>query len=170
MSLSQPHDLDFICIVHLDQVGPFFVDELFRRKFGHPAPAHGHHVVCFYRTADWRFLPLGYANFSPNEDVILLGGAMTDGRVYDQMQSTQAAAIQDAGGVFYLILRYALEAFSETFDAFFAYVGDERSRKVNFRAGFGPTDHDHLIVKFLRPLDSSRKAELIDRITALGPF
>ena len=99
-SLSRPFKK--LLITTVDD-GPFFVDELFHRKFAHPAPDHGMSVICFYRI-DWdHFIPVCYTNFLPYEEVILVGGAMTDGRAFGRMTDNLPERIKASGG--YLLPR-----------------------------------------------------------------
>lgn len=41
---------------------------------------------------------------------------------------------------------------------------------VDLRAGYVPTRHEHLIVKWFRPLAEDERETLIDSIAAIGPF
>ncbi len=149
---------------------PFFVDALFRKKFGDPAPEYGHAVVCFYRH-DWhQFMPLCYTSFLPYEEVILVGGAMTDGAVFRLMSEETRAAIKAQGGAYFQVLKFAFDYYRDDCEAFFGHAGDKRAYEIDLRAGFVPTPHEHLIVNFHKPLTLSRKDALIAKIHALGPF
>jgi len=150
--------------------GPFFVDELFRLKFGSPAPDYGHSVIAFWR-GDWqRFVPLCYTNFLPYEGVILVGGAMTDGRVLRQLPAETRREIKAGGGVYYAVLKYAFDRFAPDCEAFFGYAADTRALRVDLAAGFEHTEHEHLIVHFHKPLGAARQQSLIGKIHQLGPF
>ena len=149
---------------------PFFVDDLFQTKFEHTAPDHGHGVVCFYRK-DWKhFAPLCFANFLPYDEVILVGGAMTDGAVFRMMPEETRQRIAQAGGIYFRVLKFAFEYFKDDCEAFFGHAGDKRAYEVDIQAGFEPTPHEHLIVNFHKPVSEARKVELIEKIHALGPF
>jgi hypothetical protein len=166
-SLSQPFEKILITTVNN---GPFFIGELFQRKFAHPAPDHGFSVICFYRK-DWdHFIPVGYINFLPHEEVILVGGGMTDGRAFGHMRGDLAEKIRGAGGVLYHLLKFGFEEYKDQCDAFFGHAGDRRAYEVDMLAGFEPTKYQHLIAHFHKPLTAERKAFLIDKIHAIGPF
>jgi hypothetical protein len=150
--------------------GPFFIDNLFRKKFASPAPEHGHSVVVFYRRSWHHFFPLSYTNFLPYEEVMLVGGAMTDGPAFGLVPAEEAEAIREAGGLFYHVLQYALETYKDQCEGFFALVEDQRSMAVNLAAGFQPTRHNHLIANFHKPISPDRKNFLIEKTHGIGPF
>lgn len=150
--------------------GPFFANELFRRKFDHDAPDYGHPVVCFYRQDERRFLPLCYTSFLPYDEVILVGGAMSDGRVFKAMDQELAAEISASGGIYFHVLKFAFDHFSEQCEAFFGHAGDPRAYEVDIRAGFEPTPYEFLIAHFHRPLAPERRHYLVEKVHAIGPF
>lgn len=149
---------------------PFFVDELFRTKFSDRTPEYGHGVICFYRK-DWQhFIPLCYTNFLPYDEVILVGGAMTDGAVFRLMPRETREVIKQAGGVYFQVLKFAFESMKDECEAFFGHAGDRRAYEVDIRAGFEPTPYPFLIANFHKPTSDQRKTELIEKIHAIGPF
>jgi hypothetical protein len=165
--LSRP--FENILITTVDD-GPFFVDELFLRKFAHPAPDHGISVICFYRNSENYFLPVCYTNFLPYEGVMLAGGGMTDGRAFEQMPADLSEKIRASGGVFFHLLRFAFDRFKDQCEAYFGHVGDPRSYEVVIPAGFEQTKHKHLLANFHKPLTTERKDYLIEKIHGIGPF
>jgi len=166
-SLSRP--FENLLITKVDD-GPFFVDELFQRKFAHTAPDHGISVVCFYRNSWDHFLPVCYTNFWPYEEVILVGGAMTDGRAFGYMTNDLPARIKASGGIYYHVLKFAFDRFKDQCEAYFGHAGDQRAYDVDIQAGFEPTGHQHLIAHFHKPLPMERKQFLIEKIHGIGPF
>lgn len=150
--------------------GPFFIDELFRKKFADPAPDYGHAVICFYRKNWQQFIPLSFTNFLPYEGVILVGGAMTDGAVFRQMPEETRNVIRDLGGIYYQVLLFAFEFFKDDCEAFFGHAGDKRAYEVDIRAGFTQTPYEHLIVNFHKPISDERKHYLVEKIHSIGPF
>ena len=165
--LSHPFEKLLITTVN---DGPFFIDDLFRRKFAHPAPDHGIAVICFYRSHWGRFLPLCYTNFLPYDEVILVGGAMTDGNTYRQMNDSLAERINASGGIYYHVLKFAFDHFRDQCEAYFGHAGDRRAYEVDIQAGFEPTGYEHLIAHFHKPISDERKTWLIEKIHAIGPF
>ncbi len=150
--------------------GPFFIDELFQKKFGGRAPFYGESVICFYRKSTHHFIPVGYANFLAHDEVILVGGAMTDGAAFKHMPAKLCEDIRNSGGVYYHLLKFAFDHFKDQCEAFFGHAGDHRAYEVDIQAGFEATGHEHLIVNFHKPISPERKAFLIEKIHAIGPF
>jgi hypothetical protein len=159
----------FLSISEVDD-GPFFVDELFQRKFGAPAPRAAHHVVAFHKAAPLQPRVLGYAHFLPFGDIILVGGVCTDGRAFEAMPESQRAAIAAAGGVYHQVLRWAFARYADQCEAYFGYCGDARAEAVNLKSGFRKTEHPHLLVNFHKPLHEVMQRALIAKAAAIGPF
>jgi hypothetical protein len=150
--------------------GPFFVTDMFQRAYGHAAPDFGEPLVCFYRK-DWdHFVPLAFTLFWHHDEVMLNGGSVTNGAGFRHVPSELSAAIRNSEGLFFHMLRFGFETFADDCEAFFAICGDPRAWAVSMKAGFAPTRHEHLIANFHRPMSAARKAELTDRIHALGSF
>jgi hypothetical protein len=166
-SLSQPfNDIFFSAVSN----GQCFVDALFRKKFGDPAPDYGHSVIGFYRKSFRHFIPVCHMNYLQHEEILLSGGAMTDGAAFREMPAQLAAEIRAAGGVYFHLIKYAFDYFAGNCEAFFGYAGDPRALEVDLAAGYQPTPHEHLIVHFHQPLSEERKRQLIAKAHALGPF
>jgi hypothetical protein len=166
-SLARPFE-DLVITVVSD--GPFFVDELFQRKFSGKAPHYGYSVICFYRKNFHHFLPLCYTNFLLHDEVILVGGAMTDGDTFRQMPEELAGRIGRSGGIYLHLLRFAFDYFKDECEAFFGHAGDQRAYDVDIQAGFEPTPYEHLIVNFHKPISDDRKQFLIEKIHRIGAF
>jgi len=150
--------------------GPFFIDDLFQRKFAHHAPDIGTPLIAFYRKAWDHFIPVCYISYIPFDEVILVGGGMTDGRAFAHMPEKLQSEIRENSGIFYHVLRFGFEHFKDDCEAFFGYAGDERAYEMDLKAGFRPTGHQHLIANFHKPLSEERKQQLIAKIHAIGPF
>lgn len=166
-SLSQP--FENLLITEVGD-GPFFVDDLFRRKFGDPAPDYGIPVICFYRNQWDHFLPVCYVNFLPFDEVILVGGGMTDGKAFGHMTDDLPERIRESGGLLYHVLKFGFDHLKDRCEAFFGHAGDQRAYEVDMQAGFEPTRYEHLIAHFHKPLTLERKKALIEKINAIGDF
>ncbi len=166
-SLSRP--LENLLVTTVDD-GPFFIDELFQRKFAHAAPNSGNPVICFYRKSCDHYIPVCYINFLQHDEVILVGGAITDGRAFGHMTGNLAEKIKNSGGTFYHVLKFAFDHFKDRCEAFFGYAGDQRAYEVDMRAGFEPTKYQYLIGHFHKPITLERKNFLIEKIHGIGPF
>ncbi len=165
--ISQPfEDIFFTTVSH----APFFVDELFKRKFGSPAPDYGHSVVSFYRK-NWRhYIPVCYANFLPYDEVLLGGGAMTDEFSFRKMPPRLFAEIKEAGGIYVHLLKFAIHHLGADCEAFFGYAGDKLAYEIDIMAGFEPTPFEFLVAHFHKPLPQARKQYLIGKVNDYGPF
>jgi hypothetical protein len=165
----QAEALPFLSITEVDD-GPFFVAELFRRKFGGDPPREGRHLVAFHRGAAAEFQVAGYAHFRPFGDLILVGGVCTDGAAFARMTPVERDAIGAAGGVYLQILKYGFAAFASQCEAFFGYCGDARAEVVNLQAGFRKTEHPYLLAHFHKPQHEVMQRALIAKAAAIGPF
>jgi hypothetical protein len=150
--------------------GIFFAGEMFKRAFRDDLPSWGHHLVCFYQVSPEQFIPLTYVNFTQYEDVILVGGAVTNGRAFQHVDAETSQALRQSGGSYYTLLKFGFAQFGNSCDGFFGHAGDRRAYEVDIMAGFEPTEHQYLIVHFHKTLTDSRKAELIGKVHTLGPF
>lgn len=150
--------------------GAFFVDALFRRKFGDPPPpmGAGHHVVAFVRAGEGAFAPIAYTFFRRIGEICLVGGMSTDGRAFAHLDDSIRAAVAEAGGLAYYMLHYGFARFGAA--AYFGHVGDPRAREVDLRAGFRDTGHEHLMVYTPQPLPAGKRAALIAQAHAIGAF
>ena len=160
---------DFLVITEVDN-GGFLIGDLFRRKFGGDPPEVPHHLVALYRDRAGALHVAGYSHMRPHGDVYLSGGSCTDGNVIARMETQQREYLYAAGGALYLILKYAFRRYSDRCEAFFGHCGNARALDVTRAAGFVPTTHQHLIVHWHKPLVESRRAALVERVNALGPF
>jgi len=166
-ALSHPFENIFITTV---SDGPFFIDNLFRRKFAHPAPDHGNSIVCFYRKNWQEFMPVCYVNFNPFDEVMLGGGATTDVFAFRKMPKHLISEIKAAGGIYLQLLRFSIDYFQDDCEAFFGYTADKLALEVDIKAGFEPTKYKNLVVHFHKPLSSERREFLIDKANSVGPF
>ncbi len=160
---------DFILVTEVDR-GPAFAGHIFQRKFRSDPPDFPHHVVTFYRKSWDCMIPFSYVHIRPFGDIYLVGGASTDGRAFDLMQPEERDAVRAHGGVYLNALRYAFGKFADRCDAFFGYCGDARAYVVDVEAGFEPTVHDKLIVRWHKPLDEVRRRSLVAKAHSIGSF
>ena len=150
--------------------GSFFAGDFFRQSFGDDLPDWGHHLVFMYRKNPGQFIPLGYLNLLPHESVILVGGGVTNGKAFSEVDATDALQIRQDGGVLFQLLRYGFETFADQCDAFFGHAGNERALEVDLKAGFELTKYENLIVNFHKPLDPVDKNRLIENMFSFGSF
>jgi len=159
----------FLTITEVDDAG-FLVGDLFRRKFGDPPPDFRHHLVALYRAPDGGMHVAGYSHMRPFGDVYLSGGSCSSGETIRRMQDAEREALYAAGGVWFLVLKYAFRRYAANCDAFFGHCGDPRAREVAFAAGFEDAGHEHLIAHWHKPLHPNIRRALVAKVHALGTF
>jgi len=150
--------------------GEFFAGELFRHKYGHPAPDFGRHIVGFYKDEEGSYHTLSYLHFWQQERIGLIGGGCTDGRVMRRIPDLKAQQINALGGMLRQTLLYAFTRFDQEIDAFFGHAGDSRAREVDLAAGFCETSDQHLLIRTTRGLSPEQEKALLDQAMALGRF
>lgn len=159
---------DFLVVTEVDS--DLVARHLFERKYGHRGPDFPHHIVALYRRDDGCLEVASYLHFFPFGDIMLIGGACTDGAVLRRMAPAQQAAVQSAGGLMLQTTRYALQRFAPRCDAVFGHCGDARSYDVLVAAGFAWAGPPHLIVHWTREPDAMHRRALIAKAAAIGPF
>jgi hypothetical protein len=165
-----PADLrSFLTITEIDDA-ELLVGALFRRKFVAPPPDFGRHLVALYKSADGNLRVAGFSHMRPFGDVYLSGGSCSDGETIRAMTTAHREAIHAAGGVWYLILKYAFAKFADDCDAFFGHCGDARALVVAQAAGFIKTEFAPVIVHWHKPLHENIRRALTAKVVALGPF
>ena len=159
----------FLAITEIDHA-ELLVGALFRRKFAAPPPDVGRHLVALYREPGGGLRLAGYSHMRPFGDVYLSGGSCSEGDTIREMDPAHRDAIQAAGGIWYLILKYAFTRYADCCDAFFGHCGDRRAHEVATAAGFVDAGHEHLIVHWHKPLHENIRRALVAKVHALGPF
>lgn len=159
----------FLDITEIDDAS-LLAAGLFQRKFNAPPPDFGRHLVALYRDATGALHVAGYSHMRPFGEVYLSGGSCSDGETIRRMAPPHRAAIQDAGGIWYLILKYAFERYADCCDVFFGHCGDARALEVATAAGFVGAGHTHLIAHWHKPLHENIRRALVAKVHALGPF
>jgi len=159
----------FLTITEIDDA-QFIAGDLFRRKFASPPPPFGRHLVALYGDARNGFRLAGYSHMRPFGDVYLSGGSCSNGETIRAMDPAHRGAIEAAGGVWYLVLKYAFARYADCCDAFFGHCGDRRALEVATAAGFVGAGHEHLIVHWHKPLHENIRRALVAKAHALGPF
>lgn len=158
LTISEIDDADFI------------VGALFRRKFNAPPPDVGRHLVALYRDGTGALRLAGYSHMRPFGEVYLSGGSCSEGETIRAMAPAHRDAIQAAGGIWYLILKYAFARYADCCDVFFGHCGDARALQVATAAGFVSAGHEHLIAHWHKPLHENIRRALVAKVHALGPF
>lgn len=159
----------FLHLIDIDN-GTFFVNDLFRRKFGHDAPTFGRHMILLYKSANATFSVASYLHLWTQGPIGLIGGGCTDGRTIRSMSAHERRVIDESGGLLLQTLRYAFSHYEADLDAFFGHCGNARALQVDLRAGFIRTSDVNLLVRWNRDLDDGRRTVLFNQAMALGSF
>lgn len=159
----------FILITEVAR-GDRLANPIFQRKFGQPVPDFGHHIVALYHHDEFSWMPVTYVKYWAHGEVMLSGGACTDGRVLRMMSPEQQSAVRDSGGILVSAMRYAEQQFSADKPGTFGYCGDARAWEVFDQVGYERLDHPHLIVRWHNRPGPEKAAELIAEMSDLGPF
>ncbi len=160
---------EFMVITEIDDA-QFLAGALFQRKFRDTVPDVPHHLVAFYRDPQASLHLLGYSHMRPFGDVLLSGGSCTNGDTVRRMQPHESAALNAAGGALHYILKYAFARYADDCDAFFGHCGDRRALEVVRAVGFVPTEHEHVIVHWHKPLSETVRRALVAKVNAIGAF
>jgi hypothetical protein len=159
----------FILVAEVER-GERFVGGLFARKFGHPPPEFGHHLLAFHRRPDGSFVPAAYLHLWIQETIGLIGGGCTDGHVLRAMGAGERRMIEESGGLLLQMLGFCFAKFEPQLEAFFGHCGDARAKQVDLRAGFVETRLPHLLVRPNRALEPKRYEQLLAQAEAIGIF
>jgi hypothetical protein len=127
-------------------------------------------VIAFYRKSPLHFIPFSYLNYLPHDEILLGGGAMTNGAAFREMPPELCDDIRRGGGIYFHLIKFAYEYFGDDYEAFFGYAGDPRALEVDLAAGYELTQHQYLIAHWHKPLSEERKALLVEKAHRVGPF
>jgi hypothetical protein len=158
-------------IIRIEEVSDaeFFIGDLFRRRFHGDPPNYPRHFVAFYQPVRSQLEAVGFVHYLAHEDSYLCGGLVIDERRYRQMPAEHRKAIKAAGGIAEKLLRVTFARLANA-PAIWGYVGDPLAEKVDLRAGFRHTAHQHIMVLWNKELSPEEKEQRLARVVALGPF
>jgi hypothetical protein len=144
-----------ITIVKVENAA-FLVEDLFRRSFGGAPPTTPVHYVAFAQIGLSTFEVVGYYHVTHCSEYGLVGGLCVDVRYRNRGlgEKFSRIAFDDAGDK----------------KAFFAYLGNPTSISIARRIGYEHTRHQHLMVRWLKPLPEEEKERLIAEVAEIGPF
>jgi hypothetical protein len=160
-----------------------YAAELFRECFDAPfpvprdacglaiptPPGNWRQYVAIYRWPDGREETVGFCNWIRHGDVYLEGGMCVRENVYRRMPREHFREVRGRGGIAQMMMETAARELDDA-AAWFGYCGDAKALAVDLRAGYVPTRHPHLIVKWFRELPEAARERLVDSIAAIGPF
>jgi len=161
----------------------FFAAQLFYESFAvaFPVPADNcgfpfptptrnwHQYVAFYKWPDETIEPVGFCNWIRYDNVYLEGGMCVRRNFYRRLHKEHWVECRDAGGVAQIMMERAALQLNDCV-AWFGYCGDRKASIVDARAGYVPTRHKFLIVKWFADLAEGERRALEDKLAAIGPF
>ncbi|HTS22292.1 MAG TPA: hypothetical protein VMN79_10840 [Casimicrobiaceae bacterium] len=161
----------------------FFAADLFYESFRTPFPVPREHAglsiptppeswkqeVAFYKWPDEHIEVVGFCNWIRHADCYLCGGMCVRSSFYRRLPREHWVACRARGGVAQIVLETAFSTLTDCV-AWFGYCGDRKAYIVDIRAGYQPTRHRYLIVKWNASLDATGQRALEDRLAAIGPF
>ncbi len=159
----------FLSITEVTE-GPFFVNDLFLRKFGGDAPDIPRHFIAFYKDSSGALHVAGFSHMLRFNTVYLSGGSCSDGNTLKKMSDEERAIVTDQGGIWAMILRHCWSRLDGECEAYFGHCGDRRAREVALSTGFVVTHTPVHIARWHQPLSEERKTELLDSVIAIGLF
>lgn len=159
---------DCLQIVEVRNAAPF-VDSLFQRRFGSPAPSFPRHFVALYSADRINWQAICYGHYTRHGEDYLGGGLVMDNHLYRRVLPEHRQRITEIGGIAELLLHESIAVLHDC-DAIWGYVGDKQAKAVDLRAGFESTHHPYLMAVWRKPLSEKKKRQKVDSIAALGPF
>jgi hypothetical protein len=159
-----------------------YAADLFRESFnvGFPVPQDNslpiptppqnwRQYVATYRWPDGREETVGFCNWILWRGVYLGGGMCVQKTFYRRLPREQFAECQARGGIAQMLLEAAFRELDDCI-GWFGYCGDKKAMVVDLRAGFRPTRHPLVVVKWREEPTPPVRDELIDAVAAIGPF
>ena len=132
-------------------------------------PEHWRQFVATYTWPDGTAECVGFCNWIKYKDVYLGGGLAVQKSFYRRLPKPHFTDCAARGGVAQIVMETAAATLTDC-DAWFGYVGDSKSMQVVLRVGYVRTEHQHLVVKWMRALPTSARQSWIDDATRIGPF
>ena len=125
--------------------------------------------VALYKWSEIHLEPVGFCNWIRYADCYLCGGLCVRNDFYRRLPREHWVVCRERGGVAQIMLETAFRELPDC-AAWFGYCGDKKAYATGLRAGYQPTRHRYIIVKWNAVFSDAQKRELEDRITAIGPF
>ncbi|MCY7389513.1 MAG: hypothetical protein LH481_15880 [Burkholderiales bacterium] len=132
-------------------------------------PEDWHQFVAIYTWPDGTAECVGFCNWIKYKDIYLEGGLAVQKSFYRRLPKAHFADCAARGGIAQMVMETAATQLTDCV-AWFGHCGDAKALKVDLRAGFIPTRHSYLIVKWMKALSAHDKQIWIDDIARIGPF
>jgi hypothetical protein len=161
----------------------FFAADLFYESFVQPFPVPRENAglsiptppdnwwqqVAFYKWSEAHFEPVGFCNWIRYADCYLCGGLCVRNDFYRRLSREHWVSCRERGGIAQIMLETAFRELTDC-AAWFGNCGDKKAHAACLRAGYQPTRHRYIIVKWNAAFSDAQKRELEDRIATIVPF
>ena len=132
-------------------------------------PEDWRQFVAIYTWPDGIEECVGFCNWIKYKDVYLEGGLAVQRNFYRRLAKPHFAECSARGGIAQIMMDTAATKLTDC-AAGFGYVGDAKSMRVVLRVGYIRTEHQYLIVKWMRSLPEAERQARIEDVTRIGPF
>jgi len=161
----------------------YFASKLFRDSFGVPFPVPREHCglpiptpphlwhqyVALYKDANDSIRTIGFCNWIRYGDMYLEGGMCVDRHFYRSLPKDEWRDCRGGGGIAQLMMATAANELNDA-SAWFGYCGDKQAYLADLNAGYVPTRHKYLIVKWFKTLTTQQQDVLVEAAARIGPF
>jgi hypothetical protein len=162
-------DLGTLSIVEVSDAEPL-AGPLFFKVFRTGIPRFPRHFVILRHKAEANACDvLGYVHYTKREGAYLAGGLVVNAMEFRRLDPETAELVRQQGGLAEWLMRTTCNWLPDA-KAIFAYIGDTKSRTVNLRVGFRPTEHKYVHVLPKEPCDIVELKALVDEVATIGPF
>lgn len=158
----------YLRVLEVQDAAPY-AGELFKRKFGHPVPDFPRHFVLVFQPPGQEARTLAYVHHMPFESGYLAGGLVSDGNEFRKLTRQTQNELMKRGGMAQWVMSESCEQLQPC-DAFYAYIGDEKSRVLNEKIGYRLVHPPYLFLFPSKGVTEERLASLTAKVVAVGPF
>lgn len=155
-------------VMEVQDAAPY-AGALFARVFKHPIPDFPRHFVLVFQPPGEETRTLGYVHHMAFESGYLAGGLVVDGNEFRKLTKQTQDELMKRGGMAQWVMAESCQRLQPC-DAFYAYIGDDKSRDVNVRIGYRLVHAPYLYVFPSKKVSEERLAALTAKVVALGPF
>lgn len=158
----------YLRVLEVEDAAPY-AGALFLRKFRHPVPDVPRHFVLVFNPPGEELRTLAYVHHTAFESGYLAGGLVADGDEFRKLTKQTQNELMQRGGMAQWVMAESCDQLQPC-DAFYAYIGDEKSRQLNERIGYRLLRPPYLYIFPSEGIPEERLAALSAKVVALGPF
>lgn len=160
----------FVSVTEVDEPDAD-TEAIFQRLFRSPAPQFpGHFLAHVHPDSGGPPLLACYVHATDCGDIVLLGGACTDGAVLRRLSAEQQDHLRRIDGIYRYTMAHIKAAMHARFEAMLACCGDARSEQVIRDQGWVDTPHSQLFACWLHGSSDKRRAQMLAKAHSFMPF